>query len=262
MRSKVRAMEEKVADSTSISRRTSGLLSEGLRVRHIAHLSLMTCESTDDDDEVLNRPTLVEFDQIPIAEGNRIVGILERKPPRRRLLDDSLLVSADEILAGFIFTLKHQPYRLVVDGTSIRGIVTWSDLLKNPVLLFAYSLISELELLMNAAIHNKYGDGDQWVQELDKDEQKRIECRKKKLAKENLTLPTIELADFEHKAKVLRTPFLTGLDFENDIMKLVALRNGVAHVHQVVRSDKDLRRFVEQLETASAWTNMLSLTNP
>ena len=69
-------MEENLAVTAPRIRRMSGLLSEGLRVRHIAHQSLITCKSTDDADEVLSRPTLAEFDQIPIAEGNRIVGRL------------------------------------------------------------------------------------------------------------------------------------------------------------------------------------------
>ncbi|HUA14785.1 MAG TPA: hypothetical protein VMG31_05770 [Verrucomicrobiae bacterium] len=221
-------------------------------------MGLMTCNSGDDAAEVLSRPTLAEFDQIPILDGNRIVGILERNGQRRRALDDSLLVSADEHLAGFIFTLKSQPYRLVVDGTAIKGIVTWSDLLKTPVLLFAYALLAELELLMNAAIRVKYGEKDGWVEELEKNEQNAITGRRKKLEKENLALPTIELADFGHKAKVIRTPFLTAFDFDTDLAVLVALRNSVAHVHQVVRSDGDLHRFVEQLETATAWAGALS----
>lgn len=244
--------------ATSNSRRMSGLLSEGLRVRHISNSGLVTCKSTDKPAEVLSLPHLSEFDQIPILEGNRIVGILERKGEKQRPLDDSLLVSADEHLAGFIFTLKSQPYRLVVDGTAIKGIVTWSDLLKAPVLLFAYALIAELELLMNGTIRIKYGDDDRWVWELDNDEQKAINKRKRKLEKENLILPTIELADFAHKAKVIHSPFLDRFDFDIDLAKLVRLRNSVAHVHEVVRSDADLHSFVEQLETATAWTNALS----
>ena len=251
-----------MAAATSNVGRMSGLLSEGLRVRQISNLSLATCKSTDEPGEVLKRPSLAEFDQIPMLAGNHIVGILERKGEKQRPLDDSLLVSADEHLAGFIFTLKSQPYRLVVDGTAIKGIVTWSDLLKSPVLLFAYALTAELELLMNGAIRIKYGDDDRWVLELDKDEQKAINKRKRKLEKENLILPTIELADFAHKAKVIHTPFLDRFDFDIDLAKLVKLRNSVAHVHEVVRSDADLHRFVEQLETATAWTNALSETTP
>jgi len=112
-------------------------LNEGLRVRHVANVGLITCASTDDPDEVFSRSELAEFDQIPILKRRRIVGVLERKTGVSRPLDDSVLVSSEEHLGKFIFTLKQQPYRLVVDGTAIRGIVTWSDLLKPPVLLFA-----------------------------------------------------------------------------------------------------------------------------
>lgn len=90
--------------------RMSGLLSEGLCVRHIAHLGLIKCKATDDTDDVLSDPALAEFDQIPVAEDNRIVGIVERKGWKRRPLDESLLVSADEHLARFIFTLNSQQY--------------------------------------------------------------------------------------------------------------------------------------------------------
>lgn len=241
-----------------LSSERSPLLSDGLRVRHIAHVGLMTCDSKDDPASILSRPDLAEFDQIPISEKGCIIGVLERNTKLRRQLDESVLVSADERLGTFIFTLNEQPYRLVVDGTAIRGIVTWSDLLKTPVLLFAYGLLAQLELLMNAAICKKYGEGEQWIEQLDRGEQKAINGRKKKLERENLSLPAIELADFAHKAKVVRTPLLSSFDFSGDLAKLVKLRNSVAHVHQVVRSDVDLHRFVEQLETAKAWTDALS----
>jgi hypothetical protein len=242
---------------TSNIGRMSGLLSEGLRVRQISNFSLATCESKDDTGEILKRPSLVDFDQIPIREGNRIVGILERKEKRRRVLDDSLLVSADEHLSRFIFTLKNQPYRLVVDGTSISGIVTWSDLQKTPVLLFGYALIADIELQMNRAIQIKYGDSDEWVNELSDEEKKKIEYQKKKQRKNNLILPTVDLADFSHKAKVICTQFLSGFDFDSDLKKLVDLRNDVAHVHKVVRNAEDLHRFVGDLETATAWNDAL-----
>jgi CBS domain len=233
-------------------------LSEGLCVRHIANIGLITCNSTDDPNEVLNRSALAEFDQIPVLDKHHIIGVLDRRTMARRPLDDSVLVSADEPLGRFIFTLKYQPYRLVVDGTAIRGIVTWSDLLKTPVLLFAYSVLAQLELLMNETIRSAYGDDDLWDQKLDLSEQKLINGRRKKLERENLALPTIELADFSHKAKVIRTPFLSHFDFDGDLLELVKLRNRVAHVHKVVRKDADLHGFVEQLETAMEWTKALS----
>jgi hypothetical protein len=250
-----------MASFTLSAGRIADPLNEGLCVRHVSTLGLMTCNSTDDPVEVLSRHEFVEFDQIPIIKTGRIVGVLERKAGISRPLDDSLLVSADEHLGEFIFTLKQQPYRLVVDGTTIRGIVTWSDLMKPPVLLHAYSLLAQLELLMNGAIRRKYADDDRWVKKLDVEEQRFINGRKRRLERENLLLPTIELADFAHKAKVIRRPWFTRRDFEGELAKLVKLRNAVAHVHNVVRSDADLHHFVEQIETAVAWTKILARRN-
>ena len=39
-----------------------------------------------------------------------------------------------------------------MDKTNIAGIVTWSDLLKVPVFVLAFSLLAELELAMNRRI--------------------------------------------------------------------------------------------------------------
>jgi hypothetical protein len=146
----------------------------------------------------------------------------------------------------------------VVDGTSISGIVTWSDIQKAPVLMLGYALIAELELMMNRAIGAMYGGSDGWIQVLDDDDQKFINGRRKRLKKENLVLPSIELADFVHKAKVIRTRYLAQFDFDRDIEQLRKLRNDVAHVHPVVKSDADLHDFVGRLETAKAWTGALS----
>jgi hypothetical protein len=116
-----------------------------------------------------------------------------------------------------------------VEQTRITEIVTWSDLLKVPVLVLAFSLVAELELAMNRRIWEQYA-GDTWVALLDKDEQKRIRGRYKALECDNLVLPTIELADLCHKAKLLRGILGSGREFDSDLVKVVKLRNDVDHV--------------------------------
>jgi predicted transcriptional regulator len=104
-------------------------LDEALRVRHIANSSLVTCKDGEDPEEVFGSAGDKDFDQLPIMRANKIIAIAERSNPKaRRPLDDSVLVSADSPLSNFIHTVHKQPYRLVVDGTAITGIVTWSDL--------------------------------------------------------------------------------------------------------------------------------------
>src|ERR1700677_2694875 len=231
-------------------------LNEGLRVRHIAAFPLLTCSSSDELAAVLARPDLVGIDQIPIADDGRIVALWERVGNRKRPLDDSLLVSADAPLWDFIHTVHEQPYRLVVDKTKIAGIVTWSDLLKVPVFVLAFSLLAELELAMNRRILKQYKD-DSWVRLLDTKAQDKIDYRRRKLEGENLTLPMIELADLWHKATVLRGILGTGRDFEAELDKVVKLRNDVDHVKDMVRRDADLKQFVEHLETTEAWLHIV-----
>ena len=232
-------------------------LNEGLRVKHIAAFPLLTCCTTDDLDQVLSRPDLDGIDQIPITDGGRIVALWEHSREwKRRPLDDSILVSADAPLWHFIHTVHEQPYRLVVEQTRITGIVTWSDLLKVPVLVLAFSLMAELELAMNRRILEQHAD-DTWLDLLDKDERQKIRGRRRKLERENLTLPMIELADLWHKAKLLRGTLGARRDFEAELGKVVKLRNDVDHVKDIVRSDADLKGFVEHLETAEAWLQIV-----
>jgi hypothetical protein len=174
-----------------------------------------------------------------------LVGTQSRR--NRRPLDDSVLVSADAPLWDFIHTVHEQPYRLVVEQTRITGIVTWSDLLKVPVLVLAFSLMAELELAMNRRILERY-TADGWVHILDRAEQKHIRGRQKALERDNLVLPTIELADLWHKAKLLRGLLATGRDFDAELTKVVKLRNDVDHVKDIVRSEAELKQFVEHLE--------------
>jgi len=232
-------------------------LNEGLRVRHIAASPLLICSASDELSAVLSRPDLLGIDQIPITDGGRIVALWERGADwKRRPLDDSVLVSADAPLWHFIHTVHEQPYRLVVAQTRITGIVTWSDLLKVPVLVLAFSLVAELELAMNRRILEQY-TADKWVALLDKDEQKRIRGRQKVLERDNLVLPTIELADLGHKAKLLRRMLGLGRDFDAELAKVVKLRNDVDHVKDIVRSEAELKGFVEHLETAEAWLQIV-----
>jgi hypothetical protein len=233
-------------------------LNEGLRVKHIAASPLLTCGAADNLKNVLLRTDLEGIDQIPITDDGRIVALWEHSRKwQRRPLDDSLLVSADAPLWHFIHTVHEQPYRLVVEQTRITGIVTWSDLLKVPVLVLAFSLLAELELAMNGRILEQHAD-DSWVGLLDQKSQETISYRRGKLQKENLTLPMIELADLWHKAKLLREMLGAGRDFEAELAKVVKLRNDVDHVKEMVRSDADLKGFVEHLETAEAWLHILS----
>ena len=149
-------------------------LTAGLRVVHIAVLDLKTCDINQELKEVRANPELSGFDHVPVVSRSRIVGILEPRHAgnegsvrdKIRQLDDSMLASADEPLTSFVPRLKTSPFRLVLKGTRIDGIVTRSDLIKLPVRLVAFTQICHLEMEMTALIRTRYIDDNEWVTQL------------------------------------------------------------------------------------------------
>lgn len=235
-------------------------LNEGFRVRHIASCHLATCCKNDDREDVLRRPDFSDFDQIPIKDGDRIVGVLERDGDPNRPIDDSVLVSSEQPLTDFIRTLKSQSYRLVLTGTSITGIVTWSDMMKPPVFVLVYSLVSQLEMLMTERIRSRYPQSETWLKLLDEKAQKKILSRRRRLERANLALDLIESSDLQHKGSILKDLFSQKLDFAEQLRAIVELRHSTDHVKDFVKTPKDLKNFVDQIELTEAWIACLKRT--
>ena len=135
-------------NGTDILRVTVAGLEAGFKVSHIAAFDLETCAPDAKVGEVLAVRELKDFDQIPVKSDGRVIGVLERREglegtvkENMRALDDSVLVSAEQALPKFLPTLGICPYRLVVRGPEIGGIVTPSDIGKLPVRLMAFTLV-------------------------------------------------------------------------------------------------------------------------
>src|SRR6266550_170508 len=118
-------------------------LETGLQVQHIATLGqkLRTCQIDDKRDiaTLFADSQFDGFDYIPVRKGNSIIGVISREDKGNidknnlQRLDESNLISAQEPLTRFIPLMAITSYRLVLQGASIQGIVTRSDLLKLPV---------------------------------------------------------------------------------------------------------------------------------
>jgi len=143
---------------------------QGFHVSHIATFSLQTCALDETVDQVYERHP--DFDQVPVAQEGCIVGVLERADhqsagrvsEQARPLDDSILVEAGEPLIDFIPLMAAPPYyRLVLQGARITGIVTRSDLLKLPVRLLGFALVTNLELVMKEVIEKHLPEESEWL---------------------------------------------------------------------------------------------------
>jgi hypothetical protein len=250
-------------------RTTMSGLETGLRVAQIATFNLISCAGDQDAGLVLSNPALSDFDQIPVRHKSRVIGVLERDETVKgsvrenmRILDDSVLVSSDEPLTRFVPLLKKYPYRLVLVGTEIKGIVTRSDIAKAPVRLLAFTLVSHLEMVMTDVIRKRCPDDEAVLHYLDKQRQKKLEGRLKRKRGHNLVLPMIELADLSDKRYVLSEIYALGQKAVQELKEVEELRNAVAHARDYAKTDEDLSAFIERMSLARSWIKRVPELGP
>jgi len=241
-----------------IFERTIRGLEAGLKVGDIATFDLRTCNADDDVDEVLERGDLELFSAIPVRGHGAIIGVLERSRAARgrvgevmRPLNDSLLVAFDEPIKGFIPKLQETPYRLVVRGTQIDGIVTWSDVHKLPVRLLVFVIITHLEMLMAEAIVEHYGE-DRWLGALKPKRREKVNEKIATLRMDELDPPLIELTEFADKKGASRCGSVADWEIgtrraRDELRRIEDLRNKVAHASGFVNDHADLQQEVSRM---------------
>jgi predicted transcriptional regulator len=257
---------------TDIYRLTQSGLESGLRVGHIATTPIQTCDVEENTAAVLADPRFAGFDQIPVRSDGRVVGVYEPGvSPRNdsassgavkhhmRPLDESLLVSAELPLTKFMAIIRTNPYRLVVEGTAIQGIVTWSDLQKLPVRLYVFSLVTHLEMLMLDIIRSRKPRNEDWLDLLPPARQSKIKKDFERFRAARLDPAPLEFTSFGDKRRIVVA--LLGLDdsASAELCDLqVNLRDAVDHSAAYADSPAAVQDFARRLETAQRWIDCLT----
>ena len=174
-----------------------------------------------------------------------------------RSLDDSILVSAEQPLSKFLPTLESCPYRLVVRGPEIKGIVTPSDIGKLPVRLMAFTLVAHLELVMAEVIRRKCTTDSELLAKLHLSQRATIENDLNKRKRENLVISALEVTNLSHKITAVGE-ILNLTDFKTQLKPVVEFRNSVAHASDFVGGCGSVREFLERLKLAEQWIGKLS----
>ena len=261
-----RPMQSLVRTSEEILGRTLDGLALGVQVRHIATTPLGFCSADSSVRAVLEAAEWKIFSQIPVRDGDHTCGVLERAGCKleatvrsaMKPLDDSILVAAGAPLTGFLEMAANGPYRLVVDGGKVNGIVTRSDLQKLPVRIVVFTFVTNLELLMAEVIRSQKLDPAGWKQYLSDGRQKKVKEKFDQLANADFYVDELTCTEFCDKRTILKHA-LKNLPkgFNNDFEQIEKLRNTVCHAGEYAQNQQELKDFVDRFQRARRWIDDL-----
>ncbi|MGH2389415.1 MAG: CBS domain-containing protein [Chloroflexota bacterium] len=237
-------------------------LDAGMHVGHITTQEPRTCAPNQEVVAVLSDPDLMDYDHIPVVQERLVVGVLVRTDPsetglvsaRMQPLSDAMLVAANMPLLEFIPLLRAHAYRLVVVGSRINGIVTWSDLLKLPVRICIFTLITHLELVMISRIRALYPDDAQWMNLLSCGRRDKVDCKLNQLRKSRSNPSKIECTEFCDKYTILAERYEAQYDrFMIELKAIQNLRDNIAHATSYVQGRSELTKFIDTLAATRTW---------
>ena len=206
-----------------------------------------------------------EFDQFPVKDGDETVGILLRQDAPQagtvrdamRPLREGLIVSADMSIIELIPHLRDSHYRLVIRGRQIDGLVTQSDVLKLPVRMLLFGLISHLELCLRQLIRSRR-PWPEWGKPLAEKRRKDIEGSLRELSHARFEPDPLEFTNLNDVVGILAHEADLGEAFRDEMSGIRSLRNDVAHAKTYIASMADVRQFVDRFVAIRSWINRTS----
>lgn len=237
-------------------------LERGLWVEHIATFCLRCCSPDDSVHEVLRDPSLKGIDCIPVRDKGGILGVIDRTLGRTELtaresmqpLAECILVEASTPLKDFLPKMEGLPfYRLVVKGTSVKGIVTRSDIQKLPVRILAFGAVTHLEMSMARLIESRYPSGKAWLRYLSRERRTLVRTKFEDLQKLQLEVSMLEATEFCDKVEIVRRIMKLTKNQEKEISGIENLRNPVFHARSYANSYIELMTFLRRLRVTESW---------
>ncbi|MCZ0936603.1 MAG: hypothetical protein OXJ54_15700 [Gemmatimonadetes bacterium] len=196
----------------------------------------------EDRTEIVGLFRTIRRDENPSMEGQVVETLMDPLSPKN-------LIGSDGTILDFLREVDDRPYRLVVSGNGISGLVTWSDLQKLPVRTALFGLITGLELEMTRAIRCRYPSGDAWLEDLGSDARQKVDELIQLSRKNDSEVDSLHYTTFWDKAKILLSLSDPGVWVgsrrrnKSQLRKINDfLRNPVAHARDYAASREDVER--------------------
>jgi CBS domain-containing protein len=207
-----------------------------------------------------------DFDQFPVKDGDAVVGLLLRDAVHdgrtvrdaMQALRDGMIISADTPITELIPALRDSHSRLVLRGGRIDGLVTQSDLLKLPVRMLLFGLITHLELCLRTLVRNRVS-WPEWLERIpQRDRRKQVRREHEIAGAARLDPDPLEFTNFKDLLEVLKAESDLGSQFVADMEQLRLFRNKIAHAQTYVQSPDDVRKLVDRFGDTRKWIQRTS----
>jgi hypothetical protein len=226
------------------------VFTRGFRVRDIAEV-FVSVDSTSDTQATAKLMDQNDFDVIGLRKEGRVTGYVRREDLGTGTISDVVrkftaeqVVSDSDTLAEVVAILTKQPRVFVNLLGHVGGIVTRDDLLKAPVRMWLFGMVTLLEMRFTDVIQAHF-EGDTWCEFLS---ESRVEKARKLLEerqRRNRGLGLIECLQLSDKGQIIakneNLRVELGIPSRNRAEKIVsmleALRNSLAHSQDILACD-------------------------
>lgn len=235
---------------------------------------LKTCECSASVGEFLMMQDMVEYDYIPVCDGESIIGLLNRSTCESvdttitveqgmSPLSSANLISADAGILSFVSTVDRSPCRLLVDQQGISGMVTAADLNALPVRPVLFSLATSFELLMADRIRRALPNPEIWLTHLSEGRRGKITEKHESLREKNMHTDLLEATEFCDKGDILRraglVPERLRESAAGDLRAMRELRDVVSHAGGYADSREQVIDLARKVQLYQSWIKNMAL---
>lgn len=181
-----------------------------------------------------------------------------------RPLGEEYLIGADASILAFIRDADHHPFRLVVSGNEISGLVTVSDLQRLPVRGALFAMVTQLEMTMAEVIRRGFAEPAEWITELSPERAGKMRQTIEAARTEDTLVDPLLFTQFGDKVSLINRcwPFPKGgasskTRFQKEMKDIQQLRDNLAHANDYASTRDQARRLCECVRKVISWIELM-----
>jgi CBS domain len=235
---------------------------EGFSAADIAE-SLISFDDSTSVNEVRSFMAEREFEFVGIRRRGLVAGLVERADLGEvgaaadfmRDIETSQVIQSSAPFSDVVLRLNDFPRLFVTAFGEISGLVTRSDLLKPPLRMWLFGMITLIEMRFSLLIERFCG-GEQWREFVSEGRLQKAEALLEERQRRNQSLDLLDCLQFSDKGQIVarnkelraQTRFESRRQIEDAFKGLERLRNNLAHSQDILCDWKIIVQLTENLE--------------